>query len=147
MTVCGQPSSTELYHVSNSMATHQNRVADAVIQIEGSIMRYISIYAPTIPSDRKTFIGSLRKALQDLDKTIPICLGGDWNCVLDPLIDSTNPRCVNDGGTQLQDLIDSIGLVDPFRSLYPTKLLPTNIDASHGTNRRLDRFYISKSLL
>ena len=139
-----QHAPTQQYHVADLMSTHKNRIADGVFTVSSFTVRIISLYAPVYSADRKRFFRSLQFALQNLSKDIPCCIAGDWNCVENPMLDSSNPNGQNDGGEELKSLLAALGYSDAFRLLYPKKFLPSNHHPS--TQRRLDRLYISPSL-
>ena len=121
------------------------RLSTKTLQIGTQTVRFHSVYCPVDPSERPAFIELLRKELQRTQQDIPVALGGDWNVVLEPLLDSSKAASQNVGCQQLSDLVASMQLSDPFRRLYGAKRTFTNIHPV-GANRRLDRFYVSPEL-
>lgn len=119
------------------------QTADCLFQVGTLHIRIMSVYVPVSLPAKTTFLEDLRRALTP--HSTALLLGGDWNCVPAPQLDSTNPHGSNSGHLQMEHLVQSLHLVDAFRSLHPLKQIYTN-RGSNGTERRLDRFYLSPEL-
>lgn len=122
------------------------RSTDVKMTAGDRIIRLVSVYIPVDGSQRVKFLPKLREALAKLPAEESILIAGDWNCVLDSRIDSSNPLSYADQGTkQLEELLANLELVDAYRYLYPLKQSYTNL-GTNGTERRLDRFYLAQDL-
>ena len=122
-----------------------NRIVDATFDIYGNPYHFVSAYAPVNPTERKLFLKDLNTHLPPFVDDTRLVIGGDWNCVQDPLLDSSNTLSANLGGPELQTIISQSSLTDTFRLQNPTKRLFTN-RASHGSDRRLDMIFVSPYL-
>ena len=131
--------------IAAPLITLRERVASKVLKVGSQIVCFHSIYCPVSPQERPSFIEKLRQELSASSKGMPYMLGGDWNTVLDPYLDSTNVQSQNVGQKQLVDLTSNLQLTDPFRYIHTAKRVFTNIPPV-GAKRRLDRFYVSQEL-
>jgi exonuclease III len=121
------------------------RSTDVVFDVGPDKIHIFSVYVPSSPpAFRCSFLEDLRRAVSTSPHPL-LLLGGDWNCVTDPMLDSTSPDGANTGSVQMLHMVQSLHLTDTFRKLFPHKKLFTN-KASHGADRRLDRFYTSPLL-
>ena len=81
----------------------------------------------------------------------PLILGGDFNCVENTILDAQFRKEKQSNNVKyLKNLCHYGGLMDPFRAKYPARVAFTHVStrASHiSVSARLDRFYISKTLL
>jgi len=100
---------------------------------------------PVNPTERKLFLKDLNAHLPFFANNTRLIIGGDWNCVQDPLLDSSNPLSANLGGPELQSVISGSTLIDTYRLQNPGKRIFTN-RASHGSSRRLDMILVSAYL-
>ena len=111
--------------------------------------RLMNIYAPNNEKDRKIFFNSLPKYLVSNRRVI---FGGDFNCILNSRYDKigkgSNPNFGNVGSKELTNLCNDYNLCDIFRHLHPHQFATTwHAPASKDIHTRLDRFYISKSMI
>lgn len=111
------------------------------VSISNTRLRIISVYCPTICSERTAFIPSLDKYLCHPN----VILGGDFNCIYDSKIDKLggNPERGTTGSNELTKLCQDFKLADAFRVLYPHRLCTTWHDDTRGISTRLYHFYIS----
>ena len=113
----------------------------------------VNIYAPAASiAARCDFFSNLKTKLQDLQG--PFIIGGDFNCVLQPEIDLTNynPKThssLKEDQNILQDITIDHNLHDIWRKFHPKDIVGTfgRGQAQINKQSRLDRFYISESLL
>ena len=79
----------------------------------------------------------------------PVILGGDFNCVQNLNLDKRggNEMSGNDGIELLVSLCDDNNLTDVFRQLHPDKREYTWNNSLNYISCRLDRFYVTRSLL
>ena len=111
--------------------------------------RLINIYAPNNEKDRKQFFNDLSKYLVCNRNLI---LGGDFNCILNPKYDkigkgaNSQAGCI--GSKELSSLCNDYNITDIFRHLNPHMFATTwHSPISKDIHTRLDRFYVSKSLI
>ena len=73
----------------------------------------------------ETIQNVLKKLKKDIDKIANnyILIGGDWNVVLNPALDSSRYRAVNRprARKKVYDLMLKYDLIDSWRELYPEK--------------------------
>lgn len=115
-------------------------------EYSGTPFTLLSLHAPTYIADRRRLFQSLNSVLGDSPQNIIV--SGDFNCVLDPLLDRRSTAAPgNDASVAaLRGLLNSYGVTDCFRFLHPDVAeykwtSPTGIYSS-----RLDRIYCSKGL-
>jgi len=121
------------------------RVIDATFDIYGHPYHFAAVYVPVNPTERKLFLRDLTVHLPSFTEDARLIIGGDWNCVQDPLLDSLNPLSTNPGGPELQAVIASSSIIDTYRLQNPAKRLFTN-RATNGSDRRLDMIFASAYL-
>ena len=84
-------------------------------------MTLVNLYAPS-SGDHPEFFEKIEK---DIDKIANnyILIGGDWNVVLNPALDSSRYRAVNrpKARKKVYDLMLKYDLIDSWRELYPEK--------------------------
>ena len=109
----------------------------------------LNIYAPS-GTDKKyershLFGQDMFKALT-LDSGAPWIIGGDWNCVLNIIDIEGGVGFGQKVSPVLKDLVRSYNLCDVFRHQFPRTEEFTFFRAGKAPSR-LDRFYISRSLV
>uniref|UniRef100_H3B055 Endonuclease/exonuclease/phosphatase domain-containing protein n=1 Tax=Latimeria chalumnae TaxID=7897 RepID=H3B055_LATCH len=107
----------------------------------------INVYAPN--SSDATFFAQLQALLLEIPD-LPIIMGGDFNQVLDPVLDGSRPEKPQKSPpdrSALRDLASNYGLVDIWRLIHPQSLEFTFRSSSHGTRSRIDMFLISKGMV
>jgi len=135
-------------HSVNALASKiasPSRMVDASFDIYGDAYHFVAVYVPVSPAERKLFLKDLNAHLPSFANDTRLIIGGDWNCVPDPLLDSSNPLSANLGGTELLAVTSQSSLIDTYRLQNPAKRLFTN-RASHGSDRRLDMIFVSPFL-
>lgn len=78
-----------------------------------------------------------------------IVLGGDFNCITDPGLDSKNTNTVNQGTRGSPELLRTIkhhGLVDAWRNQNPKEKRFTWHNGDNTQATRIDRIYLSREL-
>lgn len=138
-----KPSPTSIQSISSSLAS-SNRSVDAIFEICGKEYVVMSVYVPVQAPERKPFLTDLGNRLSRRLVGLDFFIGGDWNCVPEPFMDSTNPEGDNIGHDELHRLIHMAQMVDTYRLLNPRKLCFTNVHPA--ANRRLDQIYISQGM-
>jgi exonuclease III len=114
------------------------------VDIRGLMLRLINIYAPSKEADRRAFLQSL---YTNFNTSRQLILGGDFNCIMNSKLDKIGGNPMNGfiGTDEVFSLCQDFSLVDCFRTFYPNAVLTTW--HSKSVHSRLDRFYVSKSLL
>ena len=107
-----------------------------------------NVYAPTGGLDgianRKEFFNELNKVLDNFTQDIPIILGGDLNCVLDPSDRSKPVSYVEKTAKNLKAVLSSYALEDIWRIQNPSSKEFT-FSSSRGSFSRIDKFYTSRN--
>ena len=122
----------------------EGRLVYVDIDREGDQYRLINIYAPNDPRARKQFFKDL---IYVVNTRRTILMGGDFNVIENTRLDKIggNPDSGSIGWPELQNIIQTVGLRDVFRTLYPNRLSTTW--RSPNVACRLDRFYLSSNRL
>lgn len=124
----------------------EGRLLYLLVKINNETVKMLNVYAPVIPRERKQFFNSLDPYLQGKCPTI---LGGDFNCVIDVCLDKCGGSDLygNLASNNLVHVCENHHMLDAFRTLYPLKQEYSWKNSSTSIFCRLDRFYISESLL
>ena len=106
----------------------------------------INVYAPNNIKERKIFFNGLDRHLTGRKQFI---LTGDFNCVENLQLDKVggDPESGSKGAGILKNLCSTFNLVDVFQKKHPQSKEYKYISTSYDVRSRLDRFYISSSLL
>ena len=99
----------------------------------------VNIYAPAGTDKRvqnEIFFDNL---YPHTDGTLPVVIGGDFNCIENPNLDKYPPTLAYPKPDTLFDLKSNLNLIDTFRSFNPTATTYTR--HAHNSHSRLDRFY------
>ena len=125
---------------------HAGRVALLDFSCHKQDFRIVNLYVPTDGSQRIEFLQSLDCFLVTRRRLI---LGGDFNCLLDLSKDKCggNPSLGDTVAQHLKRLINRYSLVDIWRKQHEHSRQFTWINKSGTIRCRLDRFYISSSLV
>lgn len=110
-------------------------------------VRVINCYAPNDPAERQKFFKeSLPRHTKGMRHVI---LGGDFNCITDPGLDSKNTSANHQGTRGSFELLRTIkqhGLVDGWRGQNPQKKRFTWHSGDGTKATRIDRIYLSREL-
>jgi endonuclease/exonuclease/phosphatase family metal-dependent hydrolase len=115
------------------------------LTFNGTPLRVVNIYAPTVGTERLYFLSQLDKYLLTSRKVI---MGGDFNLVLDIVMDrfGGNPHG-SIGSPELKRLLSKYYLTDIWRHQHPSLKTSTRSNADRSIMSRLDKFYISVDLV
>ena len=111
--------------------------------------RLVNIYAPSGSSkkqERETFYGQDLFSLLQLPTNFSWIWAGDYNCVLERIDIENGVNFNQKKSICLETLVRTANLSDVFRSFYPLKNEFTFYRPGCAASR-LDRFYVSNSLL
>lgn len=105
-----------------------------------------SIYAPNW--DDHSFFNSVISLIPNLDSH-SLILGGDLNCVIDPVLDRSSPRNIPSSkiSQTLSTLMDQFGYIDPWRFTYPASRQYSFFSHAHRSFSRIDYFLVDKNLI
>jgi len=107
---------------------------------------FVNIYAPNW--DNPTFFASLFSSIPNLNSHYLI-LGGDFNCVMDPRYDRSNPKTLEQTAMAkaVSAFMTQTGCADPWRFLNPSKKEFSFFSSVHQSYSRIDYFFLDKALL
>ncbi|KAG0445112.1 hypothetical protein HPB47_021498 [Ixodes persulcatus] len=117
------------------------RAATADCLVGDRLIRFVSVYAPNNPRERRAFFETLRGTL---DTPGDVVLGGDFNCVLAPS-DRTSNANKDSSAATLRDVIRDNDLID-VTTRFPG-FAPRYTRWQGGSHARLDRLYVSGDLI
>lgn len=122
----------------------QGRVLTLDVARGGRLLRLANVYAPNEYRERNDFFANLGGYLNGRRDLL---VAGDFNCVLDQARDviGGTQRYQPWKGRELQRLVNAGALVDAWRHLHNGT--PVFTFAAQGRQARLDRFYLSSSLV
>ena len=106
----------------------------------------VNIYAPNF--DNPDFTNRLFATLPFLDTHLLI-LAGDLNCVMNPTLDRSNPRTLNQSSMSksISDFMLQNGFVDAWRFHNPQTKAYSFFSQVHQSYSRIDYFFVDGSLL
>lgn len=142
---------------SNSLADPRGRYLFVNCVIDGIPLTLASVYAPNV--DQLPFLTDTLLKL-NMFKSGEVILGGDLNHVSDLAADKHavipskshrhrgiyRPKRLS-APTKLPDLLNSFGLVDVWRTLYPSSRQFTYFSPVHHTYTRIDFILVSHSMI
>ena len=127
----------------------QGRALLLEIKNQGNIFTLINIYCPNNDDAdfiNKTFLDSISMA----DQNSCLIFGGDWNTVMDNLLDK-HGGARKHSSVKSQSLLNSLiadwGFSDIFRLTHNEKKIFTHVDKQHKTQTRLDFFLVDDRLV
>ena len=125
---------------------HAGRVALLDFTYNKQDFRIVNLYVPTDGSQRIEFLQSLDCYLVTRRRLV---VGGDFNCLLDLSKDKCggNPSLGDTGAQYLKQLLSRYSLVDIWRKQHESSREFTWRNKAGTIRCRLDRFYISSSLV
>lgn len=106
----------------------------------------VNLYAPNF--DDPDFFQKVFNLIPDISST-NIILGGDFNCVLDPLLDKQFSKSLQKSNSciRLNTLADNLNLVDIWRLKHPTVRDYSFFSPVHKSYSRIDYFLLDSKLL
>ena len=119
------------------------------VELRGTRTTLANIYGPSA-GDNPDFFQNVFNHVDKLENDT-IITGGDWNCFMDPVLDTRNyssmhnirPRTRN----KISDLMNEFDLIDVFRKIYPDKKAYSWRKFNSNKQSRLDYFLISQNLI
>jgi exonuclease III len=134
------------YEISKFEFDTDGRFMYLDLSIGGRSLRVINIYAPNIAAERRRFFMDLSPFFVT-NRDIIFC--GDFNCVMDTRIDKVGGNLENgtEGSEEIKSICRDFRLVDYYRVLRPRSVAYTWYFAGNNIGCRLDRIYVSRSML
>ena len=127
--------------ILDTIMTPDGKCIAVDVEFNGSRYHVVNVYFPNHSNDQKSFIVSLYPLLSS---QYPIILGGDFNLVLNAIIDRYPSSSTKDAhSADLEQLVNTFDLHDVCRKIYPFR--PVFSFRRGQTKSRIDRFYICKS--
>lgn len=120
-----------------------------IIVVNQCIVIIVNIYGYNSVADNCAFFNMLDQKLSVAIKKYPtafIILGGDFNIVMNNMLDRYPPRKAASPSSYLLALIDKFDLVDIWREMYPDIIQYTWSNKDHSRQSRIDYWLISKTL-
>ena len=117
------------------------RIVSLLVSFNGVKYNVVNVYAPTNHTDRKSFFETLHEFFFPADFLI---IGGDFNCYEY----ESDKFCGNVSlAAYLTEFRNTFNLVDVWRKIYPRSRDVSWFNSDFSIGSRLDKFFISKSLL
>ena len=137
-----------MFECADQLRDTQGRYILIKVKLHGETVTLGSVYAPN--EAQAGFFENFFSQLQDF-KEGKILLGGDFNCVPDLALDKTRKWNAtplrNYHSRILNKCLQEQGLVDLWRTLYPTAKDYTFYSAVHKTHSRIDLILASQNLI
>lgn len=117
--------------------------------IQGSILHekinLVNIYGPNIDDD--CFFTNIFLTISSLPGKI--IMGGDWNCVLDPVLDRSTgiDQTHSKSRVIIQEFMKELQLVDVYQYFNPSSIAYSCHSKTFNTYSRIDFFLVSSDLL
>ncbi|KAH9847292.1 Endonuclease/exonuclease/phosphatase, partial [Lenzites betulinus] len=109
-------------------------------------LKVLGIYAPNIPSENENFWKCIENKIKCGGIEKPDVMAGDFNMVLDAM-DRRPARNDAWGQTKaLADLVATMDMSDGWRNENPNKHEYSFLQASTGSQSRIDRIYVAKPM-
>lgn len=134
------------FRLRNEVKDEEGRLVIILADIQGQTLILANVYTPN--TDHPNFFVDLESKLHDIGH-YPIILGGDFNIVLDKILDRSKltssrfPYSV----LMVKGMCTSLGLTDVWRLNHPTDRDYTFFSGAHKVYSKIDFFLISVSLL
>ena len=118
------------------------------IEFLGKRITLANIYGPS-QGDKPEFFSSVFDLIDKMGNPL-IIVGGDWNVIQNPIVDARNLRSFTNRRRSRNIIIENmqtLGLVDVWREIFPSKRGYTWRRFNSVQQSRLDYFLISETLL
>jgi exonuclease III len=107
-----------------------------------------NIYAPN--QDETNSVEKLLEEIYGRNKDDLIIMAGDWNTILDNLLDKLGGARYHANRKRqslLTTAMNELGLHDPFRLENPESCLYTHVNKKYNTQSRLDFFLVDNNVI
>lgn len=133
-------------NINRTLNDIDGRVIAAQIEVMGTELNIINVYAPTVGHERKVFYDNIWSYKTGDHNLI---IAGDFNCVEDIDKDKLggNPSSGTTGVNELQQFLTAHELVDAWRKTHSNDRIYTWSTKDFTIRSRLDRLYIPQNLL
>ncbi|CAM2106424.1 unnamed protein product [Caretta caretta] len=114
--------------------------------MEGLVINFVNIYAPTLGSERLQFYQQVSAFFGTLDPHECLVLGGDFNTTLEEWDHSGTEQCPATVDV-LRDIVEHHSLVDFWRDHHPDDISTftfVRVEIHRSHHSQLDRIYLSR---
>ena len=134
------------FAASETIADPNGRFVIVVGRLHTSPVILACVYAPNW--DDFQFMYKFLSSIPHLD-THQLILSGDFNCVINPLLDKSSNKMATKSKTSecTKSFLKACAMADPWQSLFPTKREYSFFSPVHHTFSRIDYFFLDKTLL
>ena len=132
---------------SQTVCDSRGRYVIVTGKLYGTQITLANVYGPNW--DNPLFFTDFIAVLPDLNNS-QLILGGDFNSVLHPKLDRSNPRPnskISNSGAVIQSFIDTYALSDPWRRNNPTDRQYSFFSPVHHSFSRIDFFLVDSRIL
>ena len=132
--------------VTSKFVDIEGRLIAVDVKINNIGFRLLNVYAPNKPSERKLFFQNMQQFLL-FNSSMILC--GDFNCVENAVLDKCggNAALGELASGDLFTISHDYNLIDSFRILHPNIKLYSWCSPSKDIYCRLDRIYVSNTLV
>ncbi len=127
-------------------ADSNGRYIWAKVEIQGNCMGLLNIYAPNSAAEQIIFYQQIIDLLQDKQNNLlPIMVGGDFNCVINPQIDKKGGNIGNPKEKvlkKIQDIMEGLSIIDIWRAKNPNEKQYTWSQSKPAVHCRLDLWLV-----
>ncbi|GBG77807.1 hypothetical protein CBR_g25738 [Chara braunii] len=136
-------------HMIDTKADIWGKWAWMKVEIGGEAWVLMTVYAPTVVSERVKFIARL---MMHVPKTDRLLLAGDWNVSLDEALRPNSRTAERNDVKTLMEFCTELSLTDPFLILNPEEpgyswFSNLHRDRQTITRRRLDFYLLSEQVM
>uniref|UniRef100_A0A8C7ZH32 Reverse transcriptase domain-containing protein n=1 Tax=Oryzias sinensis TaxID=183150 RepID=A0A8C7ZH32_9TELE len=130
---------------NDSISDPQGRFIIVTGKLCGTPVILANIYAPN--HDDEQFFQKIISYIPNIHNN-SLLLGGDFNCVLDPLLDrsSNSQQTLTKSAKLIRHFLNSANLVDPWRDHNPSKREYSFFSQRHNSYSRIDMFLVDSKL-
>lgn len=134
------------FEAHNVIADKYGRYVIVSGKLYNSLVALVNVYAPN--TDDENFFKQLFSSLPDLN-VYSLFLGGDFNCWLDPALDSssTKSNVLSKSASVIHAFLSEYGMCDVWRTLNPHERDYSYFSHMHHTYSRIDYFIIDTNCL
>lgn len=134
------------FTLTNSVLDPNGRFAIITGKLCNTLVVLVNVYAPN--NDDEEFIQSMILSIPNLHDHCLI-MGGDFNFVLDPLLDrsSAKQQTLTKSAKIIQNFSKATNVIEPWRYMNPTGRVYSFFSPRHNSYSRIDFFLVDLKLL